>query len=215
MLSEKLVNFFKKNGVLLIQIAVLCLPIVILLEYATLNDTADVDLEKIETLEPVKKADSPVNEKKDNDTPSNNTPSSFEIDEVSSQNMMDKNAGNPAEKMMKNNASCANAENVHTVAEYIGTISKAKNIEHFKKPLPAKITETEYTCTDANGAKKVKSTTMGVAMDAEADMLRCIQSNSDEAMDREARFKRVLKIMTHHCGFKLSEPSTNAKINVQ
>jgi hypothetical protein len=46
---------------------------------------------------------------------------------------------------------------------------------------------------------------MGVGVDAEANVLRCIQSISDESMDSEARFNHVVKIMTHHCGFKLSE----------
>jgi hypothetical protein len=56
-----------------------------------------------------------------------------------------------------------------------------------------------------SGERQTKFTVTGVASDSAAKVLRCIQSNSDEALDREARFKHVLKTMTHHCGFKLLE----------
>ncbi|MEI6747120.1 MAG: hypothetical protein WCL34_14240 [Methylococcaceae bacterium] len=219
MLSENIVKFFKKNGVLLAQITILLLPIVIIsVEYASMNKNTDnldevAHLEKIETIlaaeggvaQPVAQ---PANEKKEDAQPNN--VSTFEIDEVGLE-MLNETANNPT-KMLEGSGACTNFENVHTLAKHTGTISKSKNTEHFKKPLPAIITETEYTCTDATGTKKIKSTTMGVGVDAEANMLRCVQSNSDEAMDSDARFKHVVKIMTHHCGFKLAElrPISNA-----
>ncbi len=213
MLPDSVLKFFKNNGVLLIQITVLSLPIIIFLFYFTFGeniDTFDVaSLEKVEAIsepvEPIQKVDKPASEKSEEKKAQPDV-ATFEVDEVS-QEMLDKNANNPAEMLAGNgaNGACTNFENVHTIAKHTGTISKAKNIEQFKKPLPAMITETEYTCVDAAGAKKTKSTTMGVAVDAEANVLRCIQSNSDETMDSEARFKHVVKTMTHHCGFKLSE----------
>lgn len=206
---EAITKFFKKNGVLLIQIAVLSLPFIIFAIYYSVGENADTpdvaSLEKIETVtETVQKIDKPVSEKKDEKKDEKQADvSTFEIDEVSRE-MLDKNAKNPKE-MLAGNGACVNFENVRTLEKHTGTISKAKNIEQFKKLLPAMITEMEYSCVDANGAKQTKFTTMGVGVDAEANMLRCMQSNSDETMDREARFKHVLKIMTHHCGFKLSE----------
>lgn len=208
MFLKKLAKFFKENGLFLMQITAILLPFVFFAVYFSgreTDDTFDIpNLEKIETVTPIagaiQKADKPVSEKKE--ATQSNT-STFEIDEVSRE-MLDKSAGNPKE-MLASNGACTNFENVHTVAKHTGTISKAKNIEQFKKPLPTMITETEYTCTNAKGEKQTKSTTMGVAVDAEANVLRCIQSNSDETMDAEARFQHVLKTMTHHCGFKLSE----------
>jgi hypothetical protein len=206
---ETIKKFFKKNGVLLIQIAVLSLPFIIFAIYFSVGENADslevASLEKVETIaETVQKVDKPASEEKEEKKEEKQSNvSTFEIDEVS-QEMLDKNAKNPKE-MLAGNGACTNFENVHTTAKHTGTISKAKNIEQFKKLLPAMITEMEYTCVDANGAKKTKFTTMGVGVDAEANMLRCMQSTSDETMDKEARIKHVLKIMTHHCGFKLSE----------
>lgn len=209
MLSENILKFFKKNGLLLIQIAVLSLPFIIFAVYFSVGENADTidvaSLEKVETIAAtVPKVDKPASEKKDvKKAEKQPDVSTFEIDEVS-QEMLDKNANNPKE-MLAESGACTSFENVRTIAKHTGTISKAKNIEQFKKPLPAMITETEYTCADATGTKKTKFTTMGVGVDAEANVLRCVQSNSDEAMDSEARFKHVLKIMTHHCGFKLAE----------
>jgi hypothetical protein len=210
MLSETILKFFKKNGVLLIQIAVLSLPFVIFAIYYSVSENADtIDVASLETVvEIAPKSAEPEKEKTDEKKAEKNeqqsaTASTFEVDEVS-QKMLDKNANNPKE-MLAGNGACTNFENVHTIAKHTGTISKAKNIEHFKKPLPAMITETEYTCVDAKGVQKTKFTTMGVGVDAEANVLRCIQSISDESMNSEARFNHVVKIMTHHCGFKLSE----------
>ncbi len=220
MLSENIVKFLKKNGVLLAQITILLLPIVIIsVEYASMNKNTDsldevAHLEKIETIPAAEGGVAqPANEKKEDAQPNN--VSTFEIDEVGLE-MLNETANNPT-KMLEGSGACKNFENVHTLAKHTGTISKSKNIEHFKKPLPAIITETEYTCTDATGTKKIKSTTMGVGVDAEANMLRCVQSNSDETIDSEARFKHVLKIMTHHCGFKLAElrPISNATPTVK
>ncbi|MEI6745630.1 MAG: hypothetical protein WCL34_06690 [Methylococcaceae bacterium] len=212
MIVEKIVKFFRKNGVLFAQIAILLLPIVIIV--ISMNENADdfdvASLEKIETVTAtgtVQSTDKPANDKKEDAQPN---VSVFEIDEVSLE-MLDKSAGNPKE-MLAGNSPCTSFENVQTLAKHTGTISKAKNIEQFKKPLPAMITETSYTCVDTTGTKKTKFTTMGMAADAEANVLRCIQSNSDETMDSDARFKHVVKIMTHHCGFKLAEhqPISNA-----
>ncbi len=220
MLPEKMLNFFKKNGALILQVSVLSLPFVIFAFYFEMGDESDVtdvpSIEKVESkIEAAQKVDKPKEEKKEessSDKKEDNKKekldsAAFEIDEVS-QEMLDKSAANPQEAFSENSA-CKSFENVHTIAKHTGTISKAKNIDKFKKPLPAMITETEYTCVDAAGGKKVKFATMGVAVDAETNMLRCVQSNSDETLTNEARFKHVLKIMTHHCGFKLSEHRSN------
>jgi hypothetical protein len=208
MLLENILKFFKKNGVLLLQITILLLPFFIFIEYAAMSEnTDDLDvpsLEKVESVAAVQKIDKPENETKNETKLEKSAGSTFEVDEVS-QEMLDKSAGNPKEMLAGSGSACTSFENVKTIAKYTGTISKAKNVEQFKKPLPAMITETEYSCVDTTGAKKTKSTTMGVGVDAKDNLLRCIQSNSDETMDSEARFKHVLKIMTHHCGFKLSE----------
>lgn len=208
MTLENILKFFKKNGVLLVQITVLSLPFLIFFIYFSVGEnsnTLDVaSIEKVEILEEAKtvqKVDKA--EKEQNKIPQQEkNDSTFEIDEVS-QEMLNKNAANPKEMLANSNSACTNFENVQTLAKHLGTISKAKNIEQFKKPLPAMITETQYVCVDGNGARKTKFTTMGVGVDAQANALRCIQSNSDETMNSEERFKHVLKIMTHHCGFKL------------
>lgn len=208
MFSENFLKFFKKNGLFLAQITIIVLPFTVFFVYLSMSENADnfdvASLEKIETVPVVasaQPADKPASDKKKEEVQPE--PSTFEVDEVS-QEMLNKSAGNPKE-MLAGNSPCASFENVQTLAKHTGTISKAKNIEQFKKPLPAMITETSYSCVDAKGEKKTKFTTMGMAVDAEANVLRCIQSNSDETMDSEARFKHVVKIMTHHCGFKLAE----------
>ncbi len=215
MFSENFSKFFKKNGLFVAQITLIILPFLIFFVYLSISETDDnfdvASLEKIETVSVVSSAqqsEKPDNEKKKEE--SQPDVSTFEVDEVS-QEMLDKSAGNPKE-ILAGSGACTNFENVQTLAKHTGTISKAKNIEQFKKSLPAMITETSYTCVDANGEKKTKFTTMGMAVDAEANVLRCIQSNSDETMDSDARFKHVVKIMTHHCGFKLAEhqPISNA-----
>ncbi len=208
MLFENFVKFLKKNSLLITQLTVLCLPIIIFFEYFTLSETVDTPIEPM-TLENVEakaavakaqKTDSANNEKKE---PAASDPATFEVDEVS-QEMLDKNAKNPKE-LLSANSPCKSFEDIRTTATHTGTISKAKNIDHFPKPLPAMISETEYVCVDNNGTRQKKFTVTGVAVDAKANVLRCIQSNSDETLDHEARFKHVLKTMTHHCGFKLSE----------
>lgn len=209
MFFEKMLQFFKENGVFLLQIMAIVLPFILFGVYFANVETDDTfEVPSISTVEPyaatsdTQKIDKPKNNKKE-ENQSASSGSTFEVDEVS-QTMLDKSAGNPKE-MLSGNSPCTSFENVRTLEKHTGTISKAKNIERFKKPLPAVITETEYGCIDVKGVKTTKTTTMGMAVDAEENKLRCIQSNSDEAMDSEARFKHVLKIMTHHCGFKLSE----------
>ena len=209
MFFENMVKFFKENGLFLMQITAIVLPFVLFAVYFSNVETEDTfDVPSISNVEiapaasTVQKVDVPKDDKKEA-KPSAGSSSTFEVDEVS-QAMLDKSAGNPKE-MLSSNSPCTSFENVRIVSKHTGTISKAKNIERFKKSLPAMITETEYACVDAKGMKTTKSTTMGVAVDAEENKLRCIQSNSDETMDSEARFKHVVKIMTHHCGFKLSE----------
>lgn len=202
---EHILKFFKKNGVLLIQIAILSLPFIIFSIYFSMDESGDtVDVTSLETVveKPVESENEKKEEKKEENKEQHAAASTFEVDEVS-KDMLDKSSSNSKE-MLSANGACTNFENVHTISKHTGTISKAKN-EYFKKPLPAMITETEYTCVNAKGEKRTKFTTMGVGADSEANMLRCIQSISDETMDSEARFKHVLKTMTHHCGFKLSE----------
>lgn len=209
MFYENLIKFFKNNGVLLVQITVLCLPIIIFFEYFSLSENADIPIEptKLEKVVAIETTAKKAEKKEESESVKNEQTQSdaatFEVDEVS-QEMLDKNAGNSKE-MLSANGSCKSFEDIKTLATHTGTISKAKNIDHFPNPLPAIITETEYVCVNQKGEKQTKFTVMGVAADAKAKVLRCIQSNSDEPLDREARFKHVLKTMTHHCGFRLSE----------
>jgi hypothetical protein len=205
---ESIIKFFKKNGVLLTQIAVLCLPIIIFLEYFTLSETADIQvepvaLEKVTAETVIQKTEKSDNSPKQQKEPVQSEAATFEVDEVS-QEMLDNSSKNPQE-LLSASSPCKSFEDIKTLVTHTGTISKAKNIDHFPKPLPAMITETEYTCVSNKGDRQIKFTVTGVATDPNAKVLRCIQSNSDETLDREARFKHVLKTMTHHCGFKLSE----------
>lgn len=210
---ENLLKFLKKNAVLLTQITVLSLPILIFAFYYSTSENADVvdipTLEKVEAVAGVEKVQSAEKKSTEKKPEIQTAVSTFEVDEVS-RDMLDKSTKNPQE-MVSENGACVTSENVRTLSKQTGTISKAKNIDHFPKPLPAMITEVEYTCVDAKGARQTKSTTMGVAVDAKANVLRCIQSNSDPAMNSDERFKHVLKIMAHHCGFKLSEHTGLAK----
>jgi hypothetical protein len=214
MFFENFLTFFKKNALLLTQITVLSLPFVIFAFYYSSSENADIvdipTLEKVEiaSVEKIKTAEKPKSETK-NPQVKAVEPSTFEVDEVSRE-MLDNSAKNPQE-MLSTSGACVTSQNVRTISKQTGTISKAKNIEQFKKPLPAMITEVEYSCVDSKGASQTKSTTMGVAVDSDANVLRCIQSNSDATMTSEERFKHILKIMTHHCGFKLSEHTSIAK----
>ncbi len=211
---EKILTFFKKNGVLLIQIAVMLLPLMIFLEYYAISGSESDDvvssIDAVETVktpaEPIQKVEQTTDEKKE--VPQSDV-STFEIDEVS-QEMLDKTSKNPKE-LLSGNSPCTHFDDVHVVSKHTGTISKAKNAKPFKTPLPALISEIEYSCVDnVKGTKRTKTTTMGVAVDAEANTLRCVQSITDDTMDSDARFKHVVKIMTHHCGFKLSEHHTTS-----
>ncbi len=211
MLLEDILKFFKKNAVVLTQVTVLSLPFVIFAFYYSVSENADIVdvpvIERVETVAPIEKVKTETESKpKVEKSPDVST---FEVDEVSRE-MLNNSVKNPQE-MLSGNGACVTSENVRTVSKHTGTISKAKNIEQFKKPLPAMITEVEYTCVDAKGEKKTKSTTMGVAVDTDANVLRCIQSTSDAALNSEERFKHVVKIMSHHCGFKLAEHTSVAK----
>jgi hypothetical protein len=212
---ENFLKFLKKNALLLTQITVLSLPFIIFAFYYSSSENEDVldvpVIEKVETVTPIEKVKTEKTAENKSTPKQENSPttSTFEVDEVSRE-MLDNSTKNPHEAFSENGA-CVTSENVRTLSKHTGTISKAKNIEQFKKPLPAMITEVEYTCVDSKGEKKTKSTTMGVAVDAEANVLRCIQSTSDAALNSEERFKHVVKIMSHHCGFKLSEHTSVAK----
>lgn len=209
MFLDSIVKFFKKNGVFIVQLSALVLPIVILSVYFATHPMDDnfsettsyvekVDAVKIEKVaNETKKSESKKNE------PVSEEPTSFEIDEVS-QAAIEQNLQNP-QALLPENAACKQMENPRILAKHTGTISKAKNMPPFKKPLPALITELEYACLTAKGETKIKSVVTGVAFDNQTNALRCLQSNSDETLDREGRFKLVLKIMTHHCGFALIE----------
>lgn len=202
-------KFFKKNGVLLIQITVMLLPVMIFFEYYTISESVDVvpsidTVETVKATETIQKVEQTTDEKKD---AAQSDVSTFEIDEVS-QEMLDKTSKNPKE-LLSGNSPCTHFDDVHVVSKHTGTISRAKNAKPFKALLPAIISEIEYSCVDnVKGTKLTKTTTMGVAVDAEANTLRCMQSVTDDKMDSDARFKHVVKIMTHHCGFKLSEHHT-------
>ena len=202
MLKDKTIKYFKKNGVFFVQLSVLISLLAILIEYIAISDTATVDVVNIsETVKPIAKQVEAKEEKKEAKAPS---PTTFEVDEVSRE-MLDNHASNPQEALSEDTP-CSRFDNVHNVFRRNGTISKARNVEQFKKPLPAMITEIQYTCIDkVSGTPHIKATTMGVAVDAQANMLRCVQSTSDESLSSEARFKHVLNMMTHHCGFKLIE----------
>lgn len=211
MFSDNIVKFFKKNGVFILQLCALVLPIIILSVYFATHPMEDnfsetnSYVEKVEAVKIEKIANETKNSesKKNEPEPVSEEPTSFEIDEVS-QAAIEQNLQNP-QALLPENAACKQMENPRVLAKHTGTISKAKNMPPFKKPLPALITELEYACLTAKGETKIKSVVTGVAFDNQTNALRCLQSNSDETLDRESRFKLVLKIMTHHCGFELVE----------
>ncbi len=210
MFTDKTIKYFKKNGVFFIQLSVLVSLLAILFEYVATSDSATVDVVNVSKIDAPAQASTSANdgaEKKESKAPS---PATFEVDEVSRE-MLDNHASNPQEALLEDTP-CSRFDDVHTVFRRNGTISKARNIEPFKKPLPAMITEIQYTCIDkVSGAPHSKATTMGVAVDAQMNMLRCVQSSSDESLTSEARFKHILNMMTHHCGFKLMEHRVVAK----
>ena len=205
MLIDKIIKYFKKNGVFFVQLSVLISLLAILFEYIATSDTTTVDVVNISKVDaPAQSTAKQVDSKDGKKEAKAPSPATFEVDEVSRE-MLDNHAGNPQE-VLSEDTPCSRFDNVHNVFRRNGTISKARNVEQFKKPLPAMITEIQYTCIDkVSGTPHIKATTMGVAVDAQANMLRCVQSTSDESLSSEARFKHVLNMMTHHCGFKLIE----------
>lgn len=207
---ENLSKFFKKNGVFLLQLSALSLPFLILLAYFATHPMQDDFIqvtdyvEKVDVAKPAEKVSSDNKKTENKPTePTSQEPSSFEIDEVS-QAAIEQNLQNP-QALLPENLACKQTANPRVLAKHTGTISKAKNVPPFKSPLPAVITELEYPCVNAKGETQIKSVVTGVAFDTKANTLRCLQSNSDETLDRESRFKLVLKIMAHHCGFELIE----------
>ncbi len=205
MIVYKTKKTLKKNSVFFIQLCVLASLLGVLFEYIAMIDNTTVDVLSIgkddSIVQSIPKTDQLQETKREAKAPS---PATFEVDEVS-RDMLDNNANNP-QGVLSEDTPCARFENVHTVFRRNGTISKARNVEPFKKPLPAMITEIQYTCIDkVSGTPQIKATTMGVAVDVQANMLRCVQSTSDESLSADARYKHVLNMMTHHCGFKLME----------
>ena len=205
MIVHKTKKSLKKNTVFFIQLCVLVSLLGVLFEYIATIDNTTVDIVSIgkddSLVQSIPKTNQLQETKREAKAPS---PSTFEVDEVS-RDMLDNNANNP-QGVLSEDTPCARFENVHTVFRRNGTISKARNVEPFKKPLPAMITEIQYTCIDkVSGTPQIKATTMGVAVDVKANMLRCVQSTSDESLGADARYKHVLNMMTHHCGFKLME----------
>lgn len=208
---ENLSKFFKKNGVFLLQLGALLLPLIILLVYFSMHPIEDDNFmqvsDYVEKVDEIKPAEEISSETKKTETkpnePVSKEPSAFEIDEVS-QAAIEQNLQNP-QALLPENMACKQSGNPHVLAKHTGTISKVKNAPPFKMPLPAVITELEYPCINAKGETQTKSVVTGVAFDTKENTLRCLQSNSDDSLDREARFKLVLKIMTHHCGFALVE----------
>lgn len=205
MIVHKTKKSLKKNSVFFIQLCVLVSLLGVLFEYIAMIDNTTVDVVSIgkddSLVQSIPKTDQLQETKREAKAPS---PATFEVDEVS-RDMLDNNANNP-QGALSEDTPCARFDDVHTVFRRNGTISKARNVEPFKKPLPAMITEIQYTCIDkVSGAPQIKATTMGVAVDVQANMLRCVQSTSDESLSADARYKHVLNMMTHHCGFKLME----------
>jgi len=205
MIVYKTKKTLKKNSVFFIQLCVLASLLGVLFEYIAMIDNTTVDVLSIgkddSIVQSIPKTDQLQETKREAKAPS---PATFEVDEVS-RDMLDNNANNP-QGVLSEDTPCARFENVHTVFRRNGTISKARNVEPFKKPLPAMITEIQYTCIDkVSGTPQIKATTMGVAVDVQANMLRCVQSTSDESLSADALYKHVLNMMTHHCGFKLME----------
>lgn len=205
MIVHKTKKSLKKNSIFFIQLSILVLLLAALIEYIATSDTTTVDVVSINkddlSVQAIPKTNQLQETKREAKAPS---PATFEIDEVS-RDMLDNKANNPQE-VLSEDTPCARFDDVHTVLRRNGTISKARNVEPFKKPLPAMITEIQYTCIDkVSGVPHIKATTMGVAVDVQANMLRCVQSTSDESLSAEARYKHVLNMMTHHCGFKLME----------
>ena len=205
MIVHKTKKSLKKNTVFFIQLCVLVSLLGVLFEYIAMIDNTTVDVVSIgkddSLVQSIPKTDQLQETKREAKAPS---PATFEVDEVS-RDMLDNNANNP-QGVLSEDTPCARFEDVHTVFRRNGTISKARNVEPFKKPLPAMITEIQYTCIDkVSGTPQIKATTMGVAVDVQTNMLRCVQSTSDESLSADARYKHVLNMMTHHCGFKLME----------
>ena len=205
MIVHKTKKSLKKNTVFFIQLCVLVSLLGVLFKYIATIDNTTVDIVSIgkddSLVQSIPKTDQLQEIKREAKAPS---PATFEVDEVS-RDMLDNNANNP-QGVLSEDTPCARFEDVHTVFRRNGTISKARNVEPFKKPLPAMITEIQYTCIDkVSGTPQIKATTMGVAIDVQANMLRCVQSTSDESLSADARYKHVLNMMTHHCGFKLME----------
>ncbi len=205
MIVHKTKKSLKKNTVFFIQLCVLVSLLGVLFEYIATIDNTTVDIVSIgkddSLVQSIPKTDQLQEIKREDKAPS---PATFEVDEVS-RDMLDNNANNP-QGVLSEDTPCVRFENVHTVFRRNGTISKARNVEAFKKPLPAMITEIQYTCIDkVSGTPQIKATTMGVAVDVQANMLRCVQSTSDESLGADARYKHVLNMMTHHCGFKFME----------
>ena len=205
MIVHKTKKSLKKNTVFFIQLCVLVSLLGVLFEYIATIDNTTVDIVSIgkddSLVQSIPKTDQLQEIKREAKAPS---PATFEVDEVS-RDMLDNNANNP-QGVLSEDTPCARFEDVHTVFRRNGTISKARNVEPFKKPLPAMITEIQYTCIDkVSGTPQIKATTMGVAVDVHTNMLRCVQSTSDESLSADARYKHVLNMMTHHCGFKLME----------
>lgn len=204
-------KFFKKNGIFLLQLAAISLPFVLLLIYFAKNPISDdipddvVSISKFDAVEmPAKKQNT---EDKKAEESTSQAATAFEVDEIS-QAAIDKNLKNP-QGLLPENTPCNRFDNPHVIATHTGTISKAKNVATFKKPLPAVISEIEYVCVNTTkNTKETKVTVTGVGVDAQANVLRCMQSNSDDTLSREERVKHVQKIMTHHCGFKLVEHQT-------
>lgn len=205
MIVHKTKKSLKKNTVFFIQFCVLVSLLGVLFEYIATIDNTTVDIVSIgkddSLVQSIPKTDQLQEIKREAKASS---PATFEVDEVS-RDMLDNNANNP-QGVLSEDTPCARFDDVHTLFRRNGTISKARNVEPFKKPLPAMITEIQYTCIDkVSGAPQIKATTMGVAVDVQANMLRCVQSTSDESLSADARYKHVLNMMTHHCGFKLME----------
>ena len=144
MIVHKTKKSLKKNTVFFIQLCVLVSLLGVLFEYIATIDNTTVDIVSIgkddSLVQSIPKTDQLQEIKREAKAPS---PATFEVDEVS-RDMLDNNANNP-QGVLSEDTPCARFEDVHTVFRRNGTVSKARNVEPFKKPLPAMITEIQYT----------------------------------------------------------------------
>jgi cytoskeletal protein RodZ len=213
-LPPKKENPFTKNAIFLLQVIIIALPFVIALSYIKISETENQSSES--STNKSDKKDSKSESKRSNNESASNEKSAekkthskadlttVEIDELKN-SLQDQNSQINQELAAENN-DCTLSDNSKMTTLRTGTIVKTKNLGMLKKPLPATITYIEYTCVNKeSGNTENKTVILGVGLDNETKAWRCVNSNSDASLTQDERLNSVLKNMTQHCGFKLSE----------